>query len=188
MNKATKGAVAAGAAAVLLLGGLGSLALWSDSEELDGGTITSGDLSLTQDGEPVWREISGDVNAAGEIDPATFLIVPGDVVTYSSTFNIAASGDNLQADLSVDIADLAPGTGNAQLLSRIDTDIVATSGATALPTDGETVRISTADQVVELTVTFTFDEETPLQEAQNQSIDLAAFTLVLEQVREAVTP
>ncbi|MBY4211254.1 alternate-type signal peptide domain-containing protein [Rhodococcus fascians] len=188
MNKATKGAVAAGAAAVLLLGGLGSLALWNDSEQLDGGTITSGDLSLTQDGEPVWSEISGDVNAARVIDPATFLIVPGDVVTYSAAFDIAASGDNLQADLSVDIADLVPGTGNAQLLSRIDTDIVATSGATVLPTDGETVRISSADQVVDLTVTFTFDENTPLQEAQNQSIDLEAFTLNLQQVREAVTP
>lgn len=187
MNKATKGAVAAGAAAVLLLGGLGSFALWSDSEDLDGGTITSGDLSLEQVGEPVWSEVSGDVNAAGVIDPATFLIVPGDVITYASTFEINASGDNLLADLSVNIADIAPGADNAELVSYIDTDIVATSGATTLPTDGTTVRISSTDQTVALTVTFIFDRETPLQEAQNQSIDLEAFTLDLQQVRP-VTP
>ena len=41
MNRTTKGAIAAGAAAVLLLGGAGSLAYWSDCQDAAGGTINS---------------------------------------------------------------------------------------------------------------------------------------------------
>ncbi|NKU44191.1 alternate-type signal peptide domain-containing protein [Rhodococcus hoagii] len=52
MNKKTKGAIAAGAAAALLAGGAGSFALWSDSETLNGGTITAGTLTLTAQGSP----------------------------------------------------------------------------------------------------------------------------------------
>ncbi len=41
MNKTTKGALAASAAAVLLLGGAGSLAYWSDAETIQGGDVTA---------------------------------------------------------------------------------------------------------------------------------------------------
>ena len=47
MNKASKGALAALAAGVLLLGGAGSLAFWTDTAEVAGGAINSGELSLT---------------------------------------------------------------------------------------------------------------------------------------------
>ena len=46
MKKSTKGAVAVAAAAVLLTGGAGTLAYWSDSVDLPGGSISSGSLSL----------------------------------------------------------------------------------------------------------------------------------------------
>ena len=44
MKKSTKGALAATTAGVLLLGGAGSLAFWSDS--IGGSTISSGHISL----------------------------------------------------------------------------------------------------------------------------------------------
>ena len=47
MNKTTKGAIAAAAAGALLLGGIGSLAYWTDSDPVGGGTFTAGSLSLT---------------------------------------------------------------------------------------------------------------------------------------------
>ena len=85
MQKTTKGAIAAGAAAVLLLGGAGSLAYWSDSTPLDGGSLTAGDLALSDAECDDWD---------------TDLIVPGDVITKECTFTISATGDNLEATLT----------------------------------------------------------------------------------------
>ncbi|MDI9944213.1 alternate-type signal peptide domain-containing protein [Rhodococcus sp. 1.20] len=48
MKKQTKGAIAAAAAGALLLGGAGSLAVWSDSADVSGGgPVTSGALDLS---------------------------------------------------------------------------------------------------------------------------------------------
>lgn len=44
MKKSTKGAIAAAAAAVLLLGGGTTLAYWTASVDIAGGTITAGEL------------------------------------------------------------------------------------------------------------------------------------------------
>ncbi|MGA9871021.1 MAG: alternate-type signal peptide domain-containing protein [Rhodococcus sp. (in: high G+C Gram-positive bacteria)] len=181
MNKATKGAVAAGGAAVLLLGGLGSFALWQDSTDTEGGTITSGELDIEPDGTPVWREISGDVNAASVIDPVTYRIVPGDIIEFTADYNILAEGDNLLADLKADTATI---TGDAALRSAIGTPTVtATSGGTQLPTDGTSARITSEDQDVQVKVTFTFNEATTDQIAQNETLNLENFTLDLVQVR-----
>src|SRR5687767_11072956 len=46
MSKTFKGAGAAIVAGVLLIGGAGSLAYWSDAEGVTGGSISSGELKL----------------------------------------------------------------------------------------------------------------------------------------------
>ncbi len=98
MNNLTKGSIAAAAAGVLLLGGLGSVAYWSDSQDVDGGKVTAGTLSL---GAPAcddgWVYAAGNAGAEG---PVT-LIVPGDTITKDCTFVINATGDNLEADLTI---------------------------------------------------------------------------------------
>ncbi|MBM4653639.1 alternate-type signal peptide domain-containing protein [Rhodococcus hoagii] len=48
MNKKTKGAIAAGAAAVLLAGGAGTMAAWNSSASLPSATITAGELKVTE--------------------------------------------------------------------------------------------------------------------------------------------
>ncbi|OZC71096.1 hypothetical protein CH251_16635 [Rhodococcus sp. 06-462-5] len=197
MNKATKGAIAAGAAAVLLLGGLGSLAVWNDSETLDGGTITSGDLSLELvPGSVAWFDSSDDVNGGVDLpiaDIAAFRIVPGDVVAYTAQFNIEAEGNNLTANLTADTSSVAAGPGSAELLAAITTSVTA-EGATSgpLPTTGDGSAVITApntaaeNQVLDVRVEFVFDVDTDGLDAQNQSIDLAAFTLDLTQIRPLV--
>ncbi|MBM4517319.1 alternate-type signal peptide domain-containing protein [Rhodococcus hoagii] len=100
MNKKTKGAIAAGAAAALLAGGAGSFALWSDSETLNGGTITAGTLTLTAQGSPSWSDENG------AIDISTFRAVPGDVLTYKAQAVVGATGDNLEAAITVDPASI----------------------------------------------------------------------------------
>ncbi|KRF11493.1 hypothetical protein ASG90_17325 [Nocardioides sp. Soil797] len=112
MKKSTKGAVAAGAAAVLLLGGVGSLAYWSDSTEVDGGTVEAGSLTLSDmTCESTWSEGA---------DADVQLIVPGDTVTKECTGNITMTGDHISADVTLDATsvetaeeafnDAAPGT------------------------------------------------------------------------------
>lgn len=97
MKKSTKGALAAGAAAVLLLGGAGSLAFWSDSTPLDGGEIASGELALSDATcDAGW--VYGPTNA--NAGAAVTEIVPGDTIVKDCTFSITASGDNLEATLT----------------------------------------------------------------------------------------
>ncbi|AMY22093.1 alternate-type signal peptide domain-containing protein [Rhodococcoides fascians] len=204
MNKATKGAIAAGAAAVLLLGGLGSLAVWNDSETLGGGTITSGDLSLALVPNSVaWFDASEDVNGGVDLpiaDIANFRIVPGDVVAYTAQFDIEAEGNNLTANLTADTSSVIAGTlpNSQQLADAINTSVTA-SGAVSgpLPTTGDGAAVISApnsaaeNQRLTVRVEFTFDVTTgdapgTGTDAQNQNINLANFTLDLTQIRPLV--
>ncbi len=108
MNKLTKGSIAAGAAGLLLLGGLGSIAFWTASADLEGGTVTSGTLSL---GDP---DCSAPWAYEGAGGPVT-LIVPGDTITKDCTFTINATGDNLAANLTIpeDVEFTSPAAGTS---------------------------------------------------------------------------
>lgn len=97
MNKATKGALAAGAAGILLLGGAGTFALWEDSAGITGGTVSSGDLDLAM-AAGTWAQTATPGTA---IDINTFDIVPGDSLTYTTTITATATGDNLQGELKI---------------------------------------------------------------------------------------
>lgn len=93
MNSTTKGALAAGAAAVLLLGGAGSLAFWSATDSVDAGSFSSGKLTLKAVGcDAGWTYANG--TSAGA---AVNLVVPGDSITKNCTFTIGATGDHLSA-------------------------------------------------------------------------------------------
>ncbi len=98
MKKSTKGALAAGAAAVLLLGGAGTLAYWTADGNADGGSITAGTLTLT-DGAcgDDWVYAAGSASAGD----AVVLFVPGDVVSKVCTFDLEATGDNLEATIAL---------------------------------------------------------------------------------------
>lgn len=111
MKKSTKGAFAAAAAGVLLVGGAGSLAFWNDTFTVGAGTINSGHLTLddttvgpiagTGDdgcGAALWTLDSA--GGATAFDQATDKIVPGDVLTKVCTYKISASGNHLSADLT----------------------------------------------------------------------------------------
>src|SRR5205085_10847187 len=95
MKKSTKGALATSAAAVLLLGGAGTLAFWNDSATVPGGTVQSGQLEL---GAP-------DCGAGWTLDDGslftTQLLVPGDSLTKVCTVDLLATGAHLGADLVV---------------------------------------------------------------------------------------
>ncbi|MBM4487289.1 alternate-type signal peptide domain-containing protein [Prescottella equi] len=166
MNKKTKGAIAAGAAAALLAGGAGSFALWSDSETLNGGTITAGTLTLTAQGSPSWSDENG------AIDISTFRAVPGDVLTYKAQAVVGATGDNLEAAITVDPASI---TGD--LAASLGTPVVSMEIA------GSPVSTITDDnnnEVVDVEVAFTFAQGAG-NATQTKTASLANMTLTLQQ-------
>ena len=94
MKKTTKGALAAGAAAVLLLGGAGTLAYWTDSATVSGGELTAGELDLSDvTCASTWTEGA---------DTDVELLVPGDTVTKECTGTITMTGDHISATVALD--------------------------------------------------------------------------------------
>src|SRR3954447_10398553 len=100
MSKFVKAGLALVAAVVVLLAGYGTYALWSDSELLNGGTLSSGQLAFEGTNPGAWADISDGAPGNPIADITTFQIVPGDVLTYTLTRTIRASGDNLVATLA----------------------------------------------------------------------------------------
>jgi alternate signal-mediated exported protein len=94
MKRSTKGALAASAAGILLLGGATTLAYWTADGEANGGSITAGTLTLS-DGtcDAAWTYAAGAPGAGNTVA----LFVPGDVITKKCTFAVGATGDNLKA-------------------------------------------------------------------------------------------
>jgi alternate signal-mediated exported protein len=173
MNKTTKGAIAGAAGIVLLLGGAGTFALWNDSASVAGGDISSGTLSMTPDGAPVWEDVSADV--AGNpsvITPANFLIVPGDTITMTQDVTIDATGDNLLAEFGYTYVE---GTLPAGFSTDIDVEVDGVAATN--PAD-----VSDGD-VVTVVLTLEFDSATSDQVSQDVDVNLADIALTLTQVR-----
>ncbi len=122
MKNSIKGAIAAGGAAVILLGGAGSLAYWNSTDTIAGGTITSGDLVIdaTRCDDAEWT-VSNTVEG---VTQATFGaledIVRGDKLTKTCTVDIVAVGTNLRARLG------ATGGAETGTLEADDYDVTST--------------------------------------------------------------
>jgi alternate signal-mediated exported protein len=176
MHRTTKGAFAAGAAAALLLGGMGSLAYWTDTEDVPGGAVNAGEMKLVADDTNTG---CGDWTLDdGESVPSTYSagnpLVPGDVLTKVCTFTVQATGNHLRA--TVGISDPAY-TGTGTLSEALVADATFT-------VDGETVTEITEDDDdevlrAEVTVEFLADSDNSTQLMTDQ---LANLTITATQV------
>ncbi|SDS29155.1 alternate-type signal peptide domain-containing protein [Microlunatus soli] len=173
MRKHTKGAIAAGFAAVLLLGGASTLAYWSDSATGAGGKINSGSMSLTA-GQ------SGDWTYAGT-DDVVGAIVPGDSIQKTFDFTISADGDHLKAALdtpdSVNVtATGSPTTLKLDVESSFQIDGAAAPATITEANDGDVVTAT-------VTVDFPYGSETVNgNDTQNLEASLDDITVWLTQV------
>lgn len=144
MRKSTKGVVAGSAAALLLLGGLGTRAEWSSAENMDGTDVGAGSLDLVGVRCDGW-EIGTDA-----FNPNQTKIVPGSVLTQVCTFRIDADGYGLEATLSASTPTLSGDTELAEALAVeatfVDTGTGGTLDAVTSVDDGS---------VVEATLTVT---------------------------------
>jgi len=102
MHKTVKAGLAAAVAALLLTGGAGTVAFWTETELVPGNGISSGRLGLgAADCDPgpgtapVWT-----LDRGSTFDVAADDLVPGDTLTRVCTFAITADGKHLVADLT----------------------------------------------------------------------------------------
>tara|TARA_R110002051_G_scaffold68402_1_gene123150 strand:- start:967 stop:1518 length:552 start_codon:yes stop_codon:yes gene_type:complete len=182
MNKLVKGSIAGAAGIALLLGGAGTLATWNSAATISApGTISAGTLSIAAaTGSTDGWKIG---NAATVASPAGFKIVPGDTVTFTKTFNVTATGDNLTATAALGTLAITPATSSAA-----DTALAAalTKSAAFTVNGAATTSVSPAagTQPVVVTVTITYPKSATAG-AENSSklgaVSLSDFSITLTQ-------
>src|SRR5690625_1276506 len=173
-----KAAAAIGAGVLVLSAGAATFAEWHDEESVaTDTTITSCvlDLAAGQPGE--WTNIAGtDVTAA--VTDCSYLIGPGDALTYRETLTIDAQGDLLQGTVSHNLRDMA---GDAELLGQLNATAAMTLNGE--PVEGNSATVVANDEVQELdvAVTVAFAATTTDLIGQGQSVDLGGLDIALTQ-------
>lgn len=171
MNKSTKGSIAAASAAVLLLGGAGTLAFWNAEGDIAGGSITSGELKLTDPTAGGWT-----LNGTVVPDVANVKVVPGDTLEYTGGWTIVATGDNLRAD--VDVTGFDASGDLASHITLTDSYLV---GGTA-PAGDQITSANDGDALAAtVTVDFPFGEAAD-NTSQALNLNLAGVKVALTQV------
>ena len=174
MKRSTKGALAASAAGILLLGGAGSLAFWNDDVSVPGGAIAAGELKLsTPDCGDGWLLDDGEDPLNDPYEPGD-KVVPGDVITKVCTFDITATGDHLRATL-----DVTGGGFAATNALTDDLDVVATYQIEGVDIPAEITEANGGDTVT-ATIAVTFDSAS-LNATQTLSATLNAVTITAQQ-------
>lgn len=180
MNKMVKGSIAGATGIALLMGGVGTFALWSETVSVADTKISSGTLDLSAAGARTWKDISTDA-VSSAFDPATDKIVPGDVVEMRQPLDVTAVGKNLKAELQL-------GGVPTSWLSTLDVDVVYAGKTLDVTTGQTTMAFGAADlaalnAATEVVVTFTFPTTVTGQVDQGRSLSITNATVALNQVR-----
>lgn len=197
MNRVVKGSIAGAAGVVLLLGGVGTFALWNDSVTTEGGSVSTGnlDLALVAD-SATWADASPDIEDT-EFDPTADAIVPGDVVTFEQEFTVTAWGKNLRAELGIDSTSYSIDESVSDHVSvELELTPDETTTATITEIDSTTYAIdpnadytpgTTMNFTALVTITFDGDETTGANgsygEEVESAVDLDELAFDLTQVR-----
>jgi alternate signal-mediated exported protein len=179
MNRNTKGALAAGAAVVVLLGGAGSFALWRDDATNSPGNLSTGQLKLTAEGTSAWKDVSENGIIGGtSVNPASDYLVPRDTWEYTATYSALATGKNMKAQVTVN-----PGTAGALPTGVTITPTATVDGNAATSGTAVTITPGTPKTVV-VKVKVDFADVTGTT-SQNAAVNVSNMTVSLEQVRPA---
>ncbi len=186
MNKMVKGSVAGAAGVALLMGSFGTYALWSDTEVVDPGNVTSGELQIVSSGDASWEDVSPDTDNR-VLNADERVMVPGDVFKLTQPLDVTAEGTNLKARLTVAGvgADFDFGAENPLTVSVEyggQTVTFPGTGPYVLQWDdaGELQELSAAEQAE---VTFTFPAESTSAQDFNKTVDLTDVSVTLSQYR-----
>ncbi|WBM81277.1 alternate-type signal peptide domain-containing protein [Cryobacterium breve] len=184
MNKLLKGSIAGAVGVVLLLGGAGTFASWNSTVTAGGAAkIAAGTLTVTDPGTTAsagtWASATGPIT-----NIANFLAVPGDVLTYTKTLNVSATGDNLKAILSLSGGAIVASDSAKSVDTTLATILASGAVLTAnlVPaTGGYTVVNGASTVTVKATLTWPSKAVTVDNPAQGGSVNLSAFSVLLTQ-------
>jgi alternate signal-mediated exported protein len=154
MKTVTKTAIAGVAGVALLLGGAGTLAFWTDTQEGSEVTIATGNLDLGTPADGTgWAlqqnasDLPADTAEAASVPYVAQLLVPGDTLTKTVNIPVVLTGENNRARLDVTAANAA-----GALDSSLSAEILTINGvAVTTPADGEATVTLTTSQVAALT-------------------------------------
>ena len=171
-------AVAATGVGILLLGAGGAtFAEWSDSESSAVDTaITSGTLDLAA-GQGTWTNVAGQ-DVTGKVSNGSYVIVPGDVLTYAETLTIDAKGDLLTATVSHNLKGLK---GDDELVGKLSADATMSLNGEQVEGTSATVVADDELQTLDVTVAIAFDETTSEMVGQGQQVTLGGLDIALNQ-------
>ena len=178
MHATVKGALAAGAAGTLLLGGAGTLAYWNSTGTVGGSTINSGDLRLDAGtcataGWTVSNTVEGVTDAAFNV--ATDEIVPGDVLKKVCSLDVIAVGANLRANLAVTNG---TATGSSMAVGAYNVAGAFTLGGQPL----SSITDANSGNTIDATITVTFPIGATVDNAsKNKNIVLTDYTVTATQ-------
>ncbi len=177
MNKMIKGSVAGATGVALLMGGFGTYALWSDSENLAANGVQSGELTVDTS-----AGVYDDARTQAANDwTASDLMVPGDVVTYTQTFDVKGTGKNLQGTIALSTAAL---TGDFAGLVR---SVEVTSDNATIVRNADEVSFDFSDPFGTATLTAVVTYELPASTSgttdQNKTATTPASTFTIQQTQ-----
>lgn len=174
MKKSTKGALATGGAAFVLLGAAGSMAYWTDDADVSGTTLESGHLTVIANdcGSAPWELDGGD-----DVTAAT-RIVPGDDITKTCSFEIEGEGDHF-ASVGIDIDSTNwNATSDTALVSALGTVQATYADGGGAVVDGDDVPVG---ETVTASFTMTFDAATTGDVAENEIATLDDIAITVTQ-------
>lgn len=176
MHKLLKASIAGAAGIALLAGGAGTFAAWQDSAQISATSIQSGKLDIASVANGVWK------SGSTTIDPATYLVVPGDVLTFTQDLTVEATGTNLAATLSQSGLTTS-GTLDNDVTSVLD--VAAAGTIVTKNTDGTfkvTPGVGSSKLTVKVTVSFPKGVTgADNQAGQNETLNLSALKFTLAQ-------
>ena len=179
MNKMIKASLAGTAGVALLTGGLGTYATWTDAAGVEGHDIQSGVLDITA-GAVVWDDES--TTSANDWTTSD-LLVPGDTVSRTQTFNVTGTGRNLEGAITLTSGAVDKGTFGEGLLG-VEVDVISQDAEIIESTEVPNSFAFTAPfdtGTLTAVVTYTFAEGATAQQAQNATATMAESTLNITQ-------
>jgi alternate signal-mediated exported protein len=194
MNRFAKGAIAGAAGIALLLSGAGSFALWNGTATAAAaGSVQSGTMTIATNSTAGTWTVTHGASGPTTVDISTFRAVPGDVLKFTQSIDITATGDGLAAVLAVDPASIkasttvAP-TASAELATALKSGMTVAIAGT-LPTGitagtaANTYNVTgvTGTKTVPVVVTLPFDSTVTGTTAQGGLVDLSALAITLTQ-------
>jgi alternate signal-mediated exported protein len=179
MQKIVTGAVAGAAGIALLLGGAGSFALWNANASSAASSISSGTLTLTAANDGVWTDLTNGRSAT--INPASVLMVPGNKYQFTQTLNIAATGQDLRANLTYANQSIM---GDSGLIAATTKTLAVTSSSTSVvqsTSSDDTFVVTPAAGTSAVKVVFTIELPSSATTGQNGTVNVGALAFTLTQ-------